>query len=517
LVTVQEMRQLERATMRSGTSEASLMEQAGTAVAEAVARWLPRTDGRSMLVLAGKGNNGGDALIAARVLRQRFGMQPRIYLTSPRDGDPLLSWTASTAIPVAHHAENGTPTVREWLHETDVVLDGLLGVGARLPITGAVAEVLQLCHQVRQSGQRRIAVDVPTGVHADTGDADAHAFAADLTLATGPAKPGLYLFPGARFAGRVQALDIGLDLDSMPLNVRRRIDWEVAPLLPPRPDDSHKGTYGKVLVIAGSDRYIGAAYMTGAATVGTGAGLVTLAVPAHVQSAIAGARPELTFLPLPDDPQAPGRISTSHLETLLEAILKYDAVAIGPGLGTDAKTQHLVQQLADRLAKSSQAPPIVFDADALNALAAAGEWERPAQVRWVLTPHPGELGRLTQTDAKTVLADRLACAQAQADAWGQVVVAKGAPSIVASPNGRADLGVFANAALATAGTGDVLTGAIAALLAQGLDVHDAAVAGVYLHGLAGELWRAKHGRSGLPASHLVEYLPLAQRRLRESR
>lgn len=515
LVTIEEMRELEQATMRAGTSEAALMERAGTAVAEALAAWLPRTEGRRVLVLAGKGNNGGDALIAARVLHHRFGMQPRIYLASPRDDDPLLAWTAGTALPVLEHAQDGGATLQEWLRDSDVVLDGLLGIGVRLPVTGAVADVLKLCDHVSAAGQRRVAVDVPTGVQADTGEADAHAFAADLTFATGPAKPGLYLFPGAKYAGRVHPVDIGLDVSSMKRpRLQRRGEHAVANLLPARPDDSHKGTYGKVLAIAGSDRYVGAAFMTGAAAVGTGAGLVTLAVPAHVQAAIAGVRPELTFLPLPDDPDAPGRITTSHLDTLLEALRRFDAVAVGPGLGTDPETQRLVQQLAERLTTDSDSPPVVFDADALNALAAAGEWRRPEQVRWVLTPHPGELGRLTQTDAKTVQADRLGIACARADTWGQVVVAKGAPSVIASPNGHADIAVFANASLATAGTGDVLTGTIAALLAQGLEPHDAAVAGVYLHGLAGEIWRAQHGQAGLSASQLVDLLPEAQHRLR---
>jgi ADP-dependent NAD(P)H-hydrate dehydratase / NAD(P)H-hydrate epimerase len=517
LVTVREMRALEQQAMQAGTSEAELMERAGTAVAEALVSWLPRTAGRRVLVLTGRGNNGGDALIAARWLRDRHGARPLVYLAASREADPLLRWTEAGDVPVLVHSYETAGTLREWLAQADIVLDGLLGIGARLPVTGAIGEVLAACQEISPSGQRRVAVDIPTGVQADTGQADDRAFRAHLTLATGPAKPGLFIAPGAEHAGRVRALDIGLAVDEESeesARVYRMGAPEVAALLPSRSDDSHKGTFGKLLIIAGSDRYVGAAYLTGAAAVRVGAGLVTLAVPAHAQMAIAGASPEMTFLPVPDDPAAPGRITPAHLDMLGEAVTGYDAVAIGPGLGPAPETQRFVQLLVDRLASDDKAPPLVIDADGLNALASADGWVSPETPRWVLTPHPGEMGRLTKTSAKEVQSDRLTVARIWAAKWRQVVVLKGAPSIVARPDGGAHLSVFANAALAIAGTGDVLTGAIAGLLAQGLEPYDAAVAGAYLHGLAGELWRSAHGAAGLPASELAAYLPPAQNSLR---
>lgn len=519
LVTVAEMRALEREAFAHGVTEPQLMQIAGRAVARAAAEWLVKVEGCSVLVLAGPGNNGGDALIAARVLRQEYGAQPWIYLafTRPAD-DPLLSWAREAGIPLMVHAPGEGSRLREWLQAADVVLDGLLGIGSRLPVEGAIAEVLQLCRQLTPRGQRRIAVDVPTGVQADTGQTDGNAFRAHLTLATGPAKPGHFIHPGAEYTGRVRALDIGLpaalreSLAAPPEAPIRRVDAvQVAALLPARPDDSHKGTYGKALVIAGSSRYIGAAYLAAAAAVQVGAGLVTLAIPSAAQAALAGRSVETTFLPLPEDPAATGCLTPGHLGPLLAAAKEYDAVAVGPGLGSDAATQRLVLLLAEHLSTDSTAPPLLVDADGLNALAGVPGWPHPADARWVLTPHPGEMSRLSGLSAAAVQADRLSAAQSRAQSWGQVVVLKGAPSIIAAPNMATHLNAFANAALATAGAGDVLTGVITGLLAQGCAPYDAALAGSYLHALAAELWRAEHGAAGLAASQLVEYIPLAHR------
>jgi ADP-dependent NAD(P)H-hydrate dehydratase / NAD(P)H-hydrate epimerase len=513
LVSVAEMRALEGATMRGGVSEAQLMETAGTAVADAIAGYLPRTQGRRIVALVGRGNNGGDALIAARVLVQRYGARAQLYLVTARAGDPLLETALAAGAELLVHARGTLETLRGWLGSADVVLDGILGIGQRLPLEGAIADVLDVVASRRPGSQRRIAVDVPTGVDADTGAADRRAFMADLTLATGPAKPGLFIHPGAEAAGRVQPLEIGLR-DAPEGQVALTTAGEVAQLLPPRRDDSHKGTYGKVLVVAGSDRYIGAAYLSAAAAVRSGAGLVTLAAPPHVRDALSGRTPETTFLPLPDDPAAPGRLTPGHLGTLLDAALQYDALAIGPGLGPDKATRRLVTLLMAELAAAEEGPRVLIDADGLNALATAPEWRGPAAPRWVVTPHPGEMARLVGVETGVVQGSRLTLAREKSEAWGQVVILKGAPSIISHPDGRTRLNVFANAALAVGGTGDVLSGVTAGLMAQGLAPFEAAVAGSYVHALAGELWRAEHGEAGLAASSLAEHVPEAMHRLR---
>jgi NAD(P)H-hydrate epimerase len=518
LVTTAEMRALERRAFAAGVAEADLMERAGTEVGRATADWLGwagKDEGRRVLTLAGRGNNGGDAIIATRVLAGESGARPALYLVSERGEDPLLAWARGSGVPLARHGEPGaTEQLRRWLAEAGVVLDGILGIGGRLPLQGAIAEVLGVCRDVFPPGQRRVAVDVPTGVQADTGQADERAFVADLTLATGPAKVGLFIHPGAAHAGRVRALDIGLVSAADPVRLWRLDAQTVARSLPARPDDSNKGTFGKVLVVAGSERYIGAAGLAAGAAVRGGAGLVTLAGPDVVRRAIAGTSLETTYLPLEDDPTAPGALAPRHVGPIMEAASAYDALAVGPGIGTHPSTQRFVLDLAARLAGEDGAPPVVFDADGLNALAGAGSWPHPATPRWVLTPHPGEMGRLRGTSAGEVQADRLATARASAEEWGQAVVLKGAPSIVAAPDGRACLNAFADAALASAGTGDVLTGTVAGLLAQGLDPFDAAWVGSYLHALAAERWRAIHGAGGLAASHLLGHLPGAARSLR---
>ncbi|MGI8423658.1 MAG: NAD(P)H-hydrate dehydratase [Chloroflexota bacterium] len=515
VVTVSEMRALESRTFNAGTSERALLEQAGSAVASGVADYLPRTERRLLLALLGKGNNGGDAAIAARHLRAYHGMRAVLYLVGPRPDDPLLEWTESSEVETIVHGPQSITRLGALLLDAAVVLDGILGIGARLPLDGVIAEVLDACRATRPAAQRRIAVDIPTGVDADSGQADERAFRADLTLATGPAKPGLLIHPGAAFAGRVRTLDIGL-VDPDPHGATRRLDAsDVARLLPRRPDNSHKGTYGKVLVVGGSDRYVGAPLLAGGAAIRAGAGLVTLAVPAAVRNTLAGPSPETTYLPLADDPAAPGRLTPGHLGPLLDAARSVGAVAIGPGLGAEPETRRVVMLLLERLGKDG--PPVVLDADGLNALAGtpADEWPSPSESRWVLTPHPGEMARLAGVDNPAVQRDRLTLARAKAREWGQVLVLKGAPSIIGSPDGQSRLSAFANAALAAGGTGDVLTGIIAALIAQGLSPFDAACAGAHVHGLAGELWRAEHGAAGMPASALIELIPRAMRNVRQ--
>ena len=503
-----QMRALERDTFAAGMGEAQLMEQAGHAVADALASWLPRTERRTLLVLVGKGNNGGDALIAARRLHERAGMAVRLCLLADRGRDPWSEWAEVSGVGRVVHSPRNGERLERWLDEADVVLDGLLGIGARLPLSGALATMLQTVAERRPAGQRRVAIDVPTGVDADTGRADARAFRADVTLATGPAKSGTLIHPGAEYAGRVVPLSIGLRREPLD-DVARIGPREAAAFLPPRPDDSHKGTYGKVLVIAGSERYTGAAYLTSTAAVRAGAGLVTLAAPPSVRLAVTPRSPETTFLPLREDPSTPGALTTGHLGALLDALPGYDALVIGPGLGTAPATRELVALLTERLAAMDNAPRVLIDADGLNALASRGAWARSTAGPWVLTPHPGEMGRLIGRDSAAVQNDRLATATARAAEWGQVVVLKGAPSIIAAPDGAVRLTPFANDALAVAGTGDVLSGTIGALLAQGVEPFAAAVSGSYVHGLAGELWRGARGSAGLPAGALAEQLPAA--------
>ena len=296
--------------------------------------------------------------------------------------------------------------------------------------------------------------------------------------------------------------------------------------LPPRPPDAHKGTFGRALIVAGSARYVGAARLAGAAAVRAGAGLVTLALPGSIHSPVAAALAEATYLLLPDEL---GVLTEEALGVLGEQVPQYDALLVGPGLGRERATAAFVESLlrgslerrpvgfqrsTGHPKKERALPPLVVDADGLNILAESARWSETLPPGTILTPHPGEMSRLMGCTIAQVQADRVQVTRAQAQAWGHVVVLKGAFTVVASPNGQTVLLPFANPGLASGGTGDVLAGIIVALRAQGLEPFEAAVAGAYLHGVAGELARSSLGTAGMSAGDLIHFLPEAWQRLR---
>jgi NAD(P)H-hydrate epimerase len=342
------------------------------------------------------------------------------------------------------------------------------------------------------------AVDVPTGLDADTGAVDQHCVAADVTLTLGFSKLGLHIWPGSEYAGEVDVLDIGLDPElsgSIPTELMTAA-WARADL-PQRPPVSNKGTFGRVMVVAGSASYTGAAVLACLGALRAGAGLVTLAATAAVRSAVAAHLPEVTYLPLSEEAGLPG---PGAGDEVARQIAGYDALLIGPGLGLSPQAQALVRGLLTSPAIAGLAA--VIDADALNALARQVGWAEHMTCRAVLTPHPGELARLAGTSIEAVQAGRLSVARERAAAWGHTVVLKGANTVIARPDGAALVSPFANAVLATAGTGDVLAGTIAGLLAQEVGGFEAAGVGVYLHAAAGDDLSHTYGPSGMLASEL---------------
>jgi NAD(P)H-hydrate epimerase len=382
----------------------------------------------------------------------------------------------------------------------------------RLPLAGKPADLLR---QVRKYLDERrddppmiIAVDCPSGLDCDTGQLDPAALPADATVTFAAVKRGQLVFPGAEAVGDLAVADIGLSdrnlaaLDGVKLELAT--PESVRPWLPARPRNAHKGTFGRVLVVAGSVNYTGAAYLAGAAAYRAGAGLVTLAVPAPLYAILAGQLPEATWLMLPHDM---GVIDAPAAEMLRKEYERTRALLIGPGFGTEKHTADFMRRWLGVDERAGQRrgglgflapaepepeaaaalPPVVVDADGLKLLAQIDGWARRLPAGAVLTPHPGEMAVLTGLDKDAIEADRLGTALKFAADWGHVVVLKGAFTVVAAPDGRATVMPFATAALATAGTGDVLAGAVAGLLAQGLAPYEAAAAGAYLHGLAGVL------------------------------
>ncbi|MEX1252938.1 MAG: NAD(P)H-hydrate dehydratase [Dehalococcoidia bacterium] len=512
LVTAAEMRALEEAAAAAGRPPDALMEEAGLGVAQEVWINLGAVPERKVVVLVGPGNNGGDGLVAARHLHDLGGQVVVLLLTPRGEHDANLRQVVERDVSVRTLTDHDLAPLDEALAGADAVVDAVLGTGRARPLEGAMADVLDRVAEARAAtaGPRVIAVDLPTGVDCDTGAADPRALPADATIALGCSKVGLHTLPGAEYAGRVDVIDIGLPreaVEALPvelLNAR----W-VRERLPARPANANKGTFGRVLVVAGSKLYVGAARLAALGALRSGAGLVTLACPSSVQPLVAGGMHEVTYLPLPD---RDGFVAPEAAVEVARALDSYDVLLIGPGLGQGAAQESFARQLLCALAANG--PKVLIDADGLNALATLPHWWERVAAPCVLTPHPGEHSRLTRRAVAGVQRDRLSSARDAAATWGQTVVLKGAYTVVAAPDGRAGVNPYANPALASAGTGDVLAGAIAGLMAQGLSPFEAACCGAYLHAAAAEGLRAVSGDAGLLAGDLLPELPRTLRELR---
>jgi NAD(P)H-hydrate epimerase len=543
------MRRIENESDAAGHTYAAMMDRAGTAVAAAIQSRMVMKDKR-VLLLVGPSSNGGDGLVAARVLREA-GAEVLCYLFRDRSDDPLLTAVREQGCFIATVLDdNQFRTLRRLAEGADVIVDALLDAGTALPIEGDLAKILDI---VRGEAKRRreldegtelvdilpvqttpaapvtpiplvVAVDGPTGLNYDTGVLDPRTLPADLTVTFAYPKLGHFAFPGALACGQLAVADIGTPpklADDVTLEVT---DAEmIRGMLPARPCDAHKGTFGKALIVAGSIYCSGAAALAAQAATRVGTGLVTLCPPLSIYNAIASKITEVTYLPLPDDM---GVLCEDAVQVLAERIEDYQALLVGPGLSTKRETVAFVHRLLniDASAKKTRReskpgklklPPLVVDADALNALAEVTGWAECLPRLSILTPHPGEMARLIHVEDKSEIAsDRMGVARRTAAQWGHIVILKGAYTVIAHPEGRAVVLPFANPALATAGSGDVLAGAIVGLLAQGLKPFEAAICGAFLHAMAGELARHDIGDAGVVASDLLTRLPTVIHQLR---
>jgi ADP-dependent NAD(P)H-hydrate dehydratase / NAD(P)H-hydrate epimerase len=511
VVTIAEMVAVEQhAEQEFGLTSPNLMEVAGRSVAEAIqARLEGAVGGLAVVVFAGPGNNGGDGRVAARYLSQA-GARASIY-----DWKSGLIESDGQSTP----AGNDLAGLRSILTTADVILDALLGTGHARPLAPTMAAALALVEEERR---RRpdlyvVAVDLPSGLNADSGAVDPGTLAADLTVTLAFPKLGLLLFPGASYVGELQVGSIGLP-ETMSISAGQELldDALIGPTLPIRPLDSNKGTFGKVMALAGSPRFIGAAYLVCGAAARIGVGLVTLATLPELAPFYATMLPEVTYAHLPPESATP----ESRARALLDSMAGYRALVVGPGLGQSPATSALLQALFAELSAlpSEQRPRLIVDADGLNNLAKLENWWQRLPAGAILTPHPGEMSRLLGgAQVSGGAADRIATVRQVARDWGHVVVLKGAHTLIAAPDGRLRINGSANPALATAGTGDVLSGTTAGLLAQGMEPYDAACAAVYLHALAGLRVSAHLGDAGLLAGDLLAELPLVRHDVQASR
>ncbi len=532
IVTVEEMRAIESAADASGLTYAAMMENAGRSVAAAILERFPDVRGKRVAVLVGGGNNGGDGLVAADYLAEA-GAQVGVYLAAARpEDDANLARVRARGLLVAVAEEDQRARVlRNLMTTADIVLDALLGTGFRLPLRGAVKQVLAAAGKALEGRNEQpfvVALDCPSGMDCDTGEAAEETLRADLTVTLAAAKPGLFRFPGAERVGELSIADIGVPEGQAELAgaaVEVASAAALAAWLPSRPRDAHKGTFGRALVVAGSVNFPGAAVLAGLAAYRVGAGLVTLGVPSAIHAIAAAQLPEATWIILPHEL---GVLSGGAADVLRQELESAEALLLGPGFGQDPATAAFLARLlgAEEVSHrgrigfvqadgevgraGTRLPPTVVDADGLKLLVKIEGWPARLPAAAVLTPHPGEMSVLTGEAVADIQADRIGTARRWAETWGHVVVLKGAFTVVAAPGGEAMVLPFATPALARAGTGDVLAGAIVGLLAQGLPAFEAAVLAAFMHARAGEIAAAGLGTSAsVLASEVADALPEA--------
>lgn len=532
LVSVAEMRAIEREADEQGWTYDQMMEKAGQGLAEIVQSFYGYEEQPVVTGLVGSGNNGGDTLIALAALADN-GWQARAYLVRPRpEGDPLPDRLRAAGGEVKSAAQDVDFAVLDaWLSDSTVLLDGVLGTGIKLPLKPEIAGVLARVKQQQEDlagSLAVVAVDCPSGVDSDTGEASEEAVPADITVCMAAVKVGLLKFPAFGLVGELEVVDIGLPVGLTSWQaVNREVVTEdlVRSLLPRRSPNSHKGTYGTVGVVAGSLNFTGAVLLCSRAAHRIGAGLVQAAVPAPLHAALAGQFPEATWVLLPHEM---GVIAEGALEVLASHLGKVDVLLWGPGFGVEDSTAGFVRRLVEGKGLNSKRnslgfvssqdlpvngervnlPPMVIDADGLKLLAQVGNWYKQIPAGSVLTPHPGEMAILTGKKLDEIQADRIGIASQYAQAWGHVVVLKGANTVIAEPGGGVSLVPVATSALAHAGTGDVLAGMIAGLRAQGMPAFEAAVAAAWIHAQAG-LLAAEHigHEASVLAGDLIDVLP----------
>jgi NAD(P)H-hydrate epimerase len=503
------MRRIETEADAEGLSYDQMMRNAGKSIANAILERIEEIQGKRVAILAGSGNNGGDGLVVGEHLAEA-GAQVSVYLTKERgqDDSNLEKLRARNLIIAVWDQDQRARVLMNLIESSDIIIDAVLGTGFELPLKGTAKDLLTKVKKTLKNREKEpyiVAVDCPSGLDCDTGKITSEALVADLTVTLAAAKPGLLVEPGANSVGKLVVGEIGLVKGKGELNkiMLEMPDHDsVREMLPDRPRDAHKGTFGRVLIVAGSINYPGAALLAGVAAYRVGAGLVTMAVPAPIQTLIAPNLPEATWVVLPHEM---GAINESAAQVITEEFPSSQTILIGPGFGLDDVTKAFLSKIlgSEEHTQLSQIgfilpesksqtndvslPPCVIDADGLKLLVEIDSWNSLLPSDSILTPHPGEMAIMTGTSKEEIQADRTLTAQKWANEWGHVVVLKGANTVIAAPDGRTTILPFATPALARAGTGDVQAGAIAGLRGQGVPSYEAAIAGSYIHGRAGEI------------------------------
>ena len=497
-----------------------LMEMAGLGACKMLIELM---EGMPALVtiICGKGNNGGDGLVVARHL-MRAGIETNVFVVgSEKDNystDHLVNRKILEGMGVEIYFidDKDLEPLKVAIEESSALVDALLGTGLDRNVEGILDQIMDL---INESGRPVIAIDIPSGLNSDTGQIMGNAVQAAATATFGSVKPGLLCHPGSLIAGEIRLIDIGMPMpgslpeemiDALPqLEIPR---WWLATAhdinakIPERPDESHKGTFGQILLVAGSLGMSGAAMMSARSAMRAGAGLAILATVKSIVTSLPAE--EIIYRSLSET--ASGSISMDALKELEQDIERAKVMVIGPGLSSNEETIKFIHELLRKVRV-----PCVVDADGLNAIAQNPKIMADTEGGFIFTPHPKELSRLMGKPTAEIQGDRIRSAQEAAKRFGATIVLKGANSIVATPDDDVFIIPTGNNGMATAGSGDVLTGTIAGLLAQGMNTTWAAVAGAYMHGAAGDLAAAEIGEDGMVAGDIMSYLPLAIRSLRD--
>jgi NAD(P)H-hydrate epimerase len=526
LVTSEQMRKIDKITIEKiGIPGLELMEKAGygsALLAESIL--VEKVKNRKIIVFCGKGNNGGDGFVVGRYL-SKWGEKVEFYLLGKKEevkGDARtnLKKAIDLNLPLKEVLkEKELPSELK----ADLIVDAIFGTGFKGKATGLEEKAIQL---INSSRIKVLSIDIPSGLDADTGLVEGVCVKADSTLTMGLPKIGQFFFPGKSFCGKVDVIDIGVPqevIEEQKINLNLITEQKVKSFLPQRPGDAHKGNCGKVFLIAGSTGMTGAATLASLSCLKAGAGMAILGIPKSLNEIMEIKVTEVMTKPLPDV-RKKGVLALRGLGEIMMALKWADCVALGPGLGQHFETVELVRRLVTKIEL-----PMVIDADGLNAIAKDSSILNQAKAPLILTPHIGELSRLINVPIEEISKDRIMYALESAKRFNCVLVFKGAPAIIGEPEGEVYVNPTGNAGMATAGSGDVLTGIIIGLLAQmiflknskfgsvGQDIKksmlESALAGVYIHGLCGDLAKDEKGEMGMIAGDMMEKLPKALKQL----
>ncbi|MBW2367413.1 MAG: NAD(P)H-hydrate dehydratase [Deltaproteobacteria bacterium] len=505
IVTSHQMREMDSQTINTfGLPGRLLMENAGKGAAAFFTETFPHCAGQRVGIVAGKGNNGGDGFVIARYLSRNY--RTTIFLLAQEtdvkgDAATNLALVKQLGIPIVEMPDTQSfLKEKDRLHRQDVWIDAIFGTGLKSHVKGHFKNIISF---LNHSDKSVFSVDIASGIDADTGQVCGICINACATATFAFPKVGHLIFPGAEFTGRLKVIDIGI-----PTPIVKRVRPDLHVLTPDlaraglsiRPPDAHKGQTGHLLIVAGSPGKTGAGAMTAVSALRTGAGLVTLGIGSALNPIIEANVIEAMTCPLPD--KGTGVLGEVAMGDILNELTGKQCLAIGPGLGTADETIALVRSVLGKCRI-----PVVIDADGLNALAGSPDLLKRLDIPVVLTPHPGEMARLTGMSSKSIQQNRVECARRFAIDYHCHLVLKGAGTVVAHPDGQVYLNLTGNAGMATGGMGDVLTGIIAGLIAQGASAQAAAVAGVYLHGAAGDAGATSTGPQGFLAREVMDGIP----------